>query len=299
MNLNHDAMLVNLRIDAWSGRKHDRDASNHVAATHDARTSSGRYNKCLLPKSALQPINSVCSAARVKHYEHSLPWDDTGYRLLPVANYDHYTSLMGTMRDKLVRERSQFLQDYDDHVDQARIDLGRLFRIDDYPSREQLQGKFQIRWRIIPVPDSEHFMARLATDDTDRVKRDIERHVSEQLHGAVGDLYRRLGEAVEHVSERLRNDENGKPLVFRDSLIENVRNLVDIVPRLNIFGDPVLAGLCDQVKDKIASVDPETLRPNEKFDPAARREVKREADALREQFAGYFPMPAAADREAA
>ena len=35
MNLTHDAMLVSLRINAWSGRLYDRQASNHVAAHHD------------------------------------------------------------------------------------------------------------------------------------------------------------------------------------------------------------------------------------------------------------------------
>ena len=48
MNLTHDAMLVSLRITAWSGRLYDRQASNHVAAHHDASASAGRYNKRLL-----------------------------------------------------------------------------------------------------------------------------------------------------------------------------------------------------------------------------------------------------------
>ncbi len=91
------------------------------------------------------------------------------------------------------------------------------------------------------VPDADHFIAKLACDDTDRVKRDIERQIEERLHDAVADLYRRLGEAVERVSERLQEDDNGKPLVFRDSMIDNIRGLVDVVPRLNIFGDDALA----------------------------------------------------------
>ena len=48
----HDAMLVSLRINAWSGRLYDRQASNHVAAHHEASASAGRYNKRLLPKAA-------------------------------------------------------------------------------------------------------------------------------------------------------------------------------------------------------------------------------------------------------
>jgi len=46
-------MLVSLRISAWSGRLYDREASDHVAAHHDASSSVGRYNKRVLPKAAL------------------------------------------------------------------------------------------------------------------------------------------------------------------------------------------------------------------------------------------------------
>ncbi|MXY41549.1 MAG: hypothetical protein F4Y62_17325 [Rhodospirillaceae bacterium] len=288
MNLTHDAMLVSLRIAAWSGRLYDRQASTHVAVHHEASTAAGRYNKCLLPKTAFAAINSTMSAARTAHYAQSLPWDDQGSRLLPVANYERYTGLMDGLRERMIRERARFIEDYEDNIDKARLDLGKLFRIAEYPSKEDLHGKFGMRYRIIPVPDADHFMAKLASDDTDRVKRDIESQIEERLHDAVGDLYRRLGEAVERVSERLREDDEGKPLVFRDSMIGNIRELVDIVPRLNIFGDETLAQLCGQVKEKIASVEPDALRPSKSFDPVARASVKREADALKERFAGYF-----------
>ena len=299
MNLTHDAMLVALHISAWSGRLYDREASNQVAAHNDASSTAGRYNKRLLPKAAFAALTATMSATRTTHYENSLPWDDKGARLLTVANYDHYTQLIDGLRERMIRDRARFIEDYDDHVDRARIDLGKLFRIQDYPSKEELQGKFAIRYRITPVPDADHFMARLASDDTERVKRDIERHVEEKLHDAVGDLYRRLGEAVERVSERLQTGDDGKPLVFRNSMIENIRELVDVVPRLNIFGDERLAILCQQVKDRIASADPDTLRPSATFNPAVRTQVKRDADAIMQQFAGYFGDRPAPDREAA
>ena len=219
MNLSHDAMLVGLRIAAWSGRQYDRKASTHVAVHHDASVSAGRYNKCLLPKAAFAALTATMSAARSAHYAQTLPWDDQGSRLLTVANYERYTELMDALRERMVRERARFIEDYDDNIDKARLDLGKLFRIEDYPSKEALRGKFGLRYRIIPVPDADHFMAKLASDDTDRVKRDIESQIEERLHDAVGDLYRRLGEAVERVSERLQEDDEGKPLVFRDSMI--------------------------------------------------------------------------------
>ena len=299
MDLNTDAMQVSLRITAWSGRIYDRQASNHVAVHHDASASAGRYNKRLLPKAAFAALTATMSEARTTHYAQTLPWDDQGARLLTVANYARYTVLLDGLRERMIRERARFIEDYDDYVEQARLDLGRLFRIEDYPSKTALQGKFGIRYRITPVQDAEQFMAKLASDDVARVKRDIEHHLQERLHDAVGDLYRRLGDAVARVSERLGEDDSGKPLVFRNSLIENIRDLVDVVPRLNIFGDHQLARLCEEVKDRIANVEPDTLRPTGNFDPVARAQVKRDADALREKFAGYFGHAIDGVREAA
>ena len=292
MNLTHDAMLVSLRINSWSGRLYDRQASQQVAVHNDADTSAGRYNKRLLPKQAFAALAATMSNARTSHNANTLPWDDQGGRLLTVANYERYTAALDTLVERVVRERARFIEDYDDYVDQARLDLGRLFRLEDYPGTEALQGKFAIRYRIVPVPDARHFMADLAQGETERVKRDIEQQVRTRLNDAQRDLYRRLGEAVERVGERLREDENGKPLVFRDSLIENIRELVDVVPRLNIFADDDLTMLCREVKDKFAGIEPDALRPSGRFDPNLRRQVKRDADALTAQFAGYF-APAA------
>ena len=92
---------------------------------------------------------------------------------MTVTNYAHYTELMNALRERVVRQRPRFIEDDDDYVDQAHL-VGKLFRIKDYTSKEVLQGKFAIRHRITPVPDAERFIAKLASDDTDQVKRDIE-----------------------------------------------------------------------------------------------------------------------------
>ncbi len=291
MNLIHDAMLVTFSLHGWSARRHDPKASQYVAVHHDAAATAGRYNKRLLPKAALAALNATQNQARKTHYTHTLPWDDAGARLLPVANYERYTHALDELIERIFTERERFLSEYDEHVERARLDLGRLFQLDDYPTREELRVRYSARYRIEPVPDSGHFLADLGAGENARVRRDIEHQVSLRLNGALGDLYRRLGEAVGHVCERLSEDQNGKPKVFRDSLIENLRELVDIVPRLNLFGDRHLEHLCEEVKHRIACVEPDVLRPTAasgKFDPAVRRRVKRDARDLAAHFAGYF-----------
>ncbi|MDE0033934.1 MAG: hypothetical protein OXU75_12490 [Deltaproteobacteria bacterium] len=63
-------------------------------------------------------------------------------------------------------------------------------------------------------------------------------------------------------------------------MISNIRDLVNVVPRLNIFGDHRLARLFEQVKDRSAGVEPDSLRPSKTFNPVVRDRIKRDADAL-------------------
>ena len=288
MDLTRDAMLVTLRIHHWSGRRYDRKASDHVAHHHDADADAGRYTKRLLPKAAFAALTRAVSAARSAHYDNTLPWDDQGRRLLSVDNFDHYTSDLDGCIERMVGARTRFIDDYAFHVARARANLGRLFDPDDYPPKEALAQRFRIRYQVTPVEDAGHFLARLGADDAARVRRDIERDVQARVHGALGDLYRRLGRAVEHVGERLQDGADGKPLVFRNSMIAHLRALVDVAPRLNLFGDAHLAHLCEQVKERIAAVEPDALRPSRSFDPGTRERVKQAAAELAPQFAGYF-----------
>ena len=106
MNLTHDAMLVSLRINSWSGRLYDRQASQQVAIHNDADTSAGRYNKRLLPKQAFAALAATMSNARTSHNANTLPWDDQGGRLLTVANYERYTTALDTLVERVVRARA-------------------------------------------------------------------------------------------------------------------------------------------------------------------------------------------------
>ena len=193
MDLNRDAMLVGLqhhrlvRPAATTARR-----ATMSPPTTTPRPAPGATTSACFPKAAFAALTATMSDARTKHYENRrCPGTTRARGCSPSPTTRTTPELMNALRERVVRQRARFIEDYDDYVDQARLDLGKLFRIDDYPSKEALQGKFAIRYRITPVPDADHFIAKLASDDTDRVKRDIERHIEEQLHDAVGDLYRR------------------------------------------------------------------------------------------------------------
>ena len=184
MDLTRDAMLVSLRINNWSGRRYDREASNDVALRNDADPSAGRYNKRPPAQGGLRrhdQDHEQGPGPALREYpppgttpdRASSPRPTTTTTLRPSTNSPSSWSPSATRSSTITNT----------NIDQARIGLGGLFRTEDYPAKSSLRHRFAIQYRIVPVPNPEHFLADLAAGDADRVKRDIEALVQERLQG--------------------------------------------------------------------------------------------------------------------
>jgi len=65
----------------------------------------------------------------------------------------------------------------------------------------------------------------------------------------------RVLSCVDRICERLADPD----AVFRDSLIDNLREVLEIAPALNIAGDPAVSRLVTECRDKLLKA-PDTLR---------------------------------------
>ncbi len=290
MDLQSEAMLVKLHIANWTGSITDKDATKELNTNKHAAVDAARVHKRLFPKEALRGISKTVSLARTTNYDHTLPWPDKGWRMLTVPAYDEYTRLMNEFREQLLTQRRKFLLNYDEYIVRARRELGSLFSDNDYPSIDQVKTRFDLSYRIQTIPDEQHFIADLAKSETEKIRRVMREQLQTDIDSAIKDLYNRLDETLSAISDRLGHDAGGKAMIFRDTLITNVRDLVEIIPRLNIFGDANLAKLCDDVRSRIANVDPDALRPNSaRFDPKERNRVRTEAEIMKQALQGCYP----------
>ena len=82
---------------------------------------------------------------------------------------------------------------------------------------------------------------------------------------------------------------------FRDSVVTNLVKLVDVMPKLNVTGDPELERLTAEVRASLL-VDPKDLRKSD----TVRADTAKAAAAIAQHMAGYMAgyQPSAA-REAA
>lgn len=242
MSIQDKAMLVTLSVSCWTARKQDKKVTAEVEKAHSAH-DAGRYNKLLVDKQYLDPLNSYAGTIRSYHYKMTMPWMDNGARLLPSKLFLPYSAEIRRHTVEYGKLVDKFLQEYPTLVHLARQRLGTMYDPDDYPSVQELQTKFGVETDITPVPSGSDFRVDLSDGERQRISEDITRKVAEREAAATSDAWRRVREVVGLVGIRLGADK----AVIRDSLIENVRDLAELLPGMNVRNDPLMEKVCQQI----------------------------------------------------
>ena len=251
------AMLAAVHISLWTAVKHDRKVSQDVADQHGAHHAAGRYNKQLLHGAArLDDLRTLAGQIRQYFYKVTLPWSDEGFRLLPSKFYFDVAAQMRRDTSDFELAVEAFLTVYPKYIAQVRPELNSLFREEDYPSAEKLRGKFGVKLDILPIPSGADFRVELSAEEQARVAREIDTSVRQSLARGTEDLWRRLREVVSHMADRLSEpDTRSHP-----TLVTNVAELVEILPRLNVVEDQELDRLAGQVRAKLCAHSTQELK---------------------------------------
>ncbi len=286
MSINQKAMLVYLNISFWTARKYDKRISREIEDQYNA-DEAGRYNKILIAKEHLANIQKIISAARSFHYENTLPWTDNGGRLLPAANYFNYINSIRNFKDDFEREVNNFLVVYPSLKDEARQRLNGMFNEEDYPDPATLEAKFAFKNNILPMPAADDFRVELMESEVESIRSSIKEQIEASTEAANHELWQRIFKVVSHMAERLSDPDNK----FKNSLVRNITELCDLLPKLNITDDPKLNDAVKEIKAKLTANDSQTLRDND----TVRSKTAAEAQKILNKMRHY--LPAAQEKE--
>lgn len=279
MNLNDRALLVQLSISQWTARKYDKKATRQVADANGTTMDAGRYNKALLPMNdLLDNIHKKTTYIRQKFYDNTLPWGIEGTMMLPTANYLAFMSDFRKERGEWNVLVDTFVQNYDGLVSSAQRILGSLYDPADYPSSIDIRQKFHMDMAVFPVPSTD-FRVSIGSDELTRIQQDVERRVQEAQSKAMTEVWQRLHDRVKHMAEKLADPK----AIFRDSMIENAREICALLPRLNFSDDPNLEAMRQQVEASLLR-HPDALRN----DPDLRRDTAAEAKKIMDAMSVFM-----------
>ena len=123
-----------------------------------------------------------------------------------------------------------------------------------------IERKYGFSIQVDPIPYADDFRVNLQSQEIAEIKADIEARVNESITMSMKDLWTRLQKAVSHMADRLSE----KDSVFRDSLINNLIELTELLPKLNLTNYQNLETIRKDIENNLCSFSPQILREDGK-----------------------------------
>lgn len=271
-----NAMLIDLNISVWTGRKMDKKVSEEVDASKGTKARAGNYHKKLMAGSdKLENIQKIVTAVRSWNYQQTLPWSDGCSRLLPMKNFFNYKETLNNFENQFNQAVDEFITEYPQLVSGSAFTLGDLFDRGEYPTADSLKEKFRFKFVFSPVPDAGDFRIEVEDEAKAELEAQYKSYYEQKLADAMADAWTRLHETLTHISERLDyTDENKKK--FWDSTITNATELCSLLSNLNVTNDPKLEDARQKLEKALSGVEPSDVRESE----AIRTSVKSKVDDI-------------------
>lgn len=201
----------------------------------------------------------------------TLPYPEPGIRLLDQKSLGLFANTMAAYRDRLHAAAAEFAGAYQQMKAEARRRLGTLFNNADYPAT--LEGLFDLEVSYPPIEPPRYLVAlspELYRQEQARVRERFESAIELAEQAFAGEL----GRLMQHLAERLSGTTDGRPRIFRDSAIENIREFIDRFERLNVRSSQQLDELVAQARATVAGLAPRELRASRSLRESVARDAR-------------------------
>ncbi len=271
-----NVILVEVNFSCWSAKTTDRKAGKEITMSKGANSvDAAKVQKNLLAGlNNLKKITDFVAIARNEFYKSTLPWSDSGQRLIPMAQFFDLKQWVNNTEIEFSSLVQTFLHEYPNLIAAQAFQLGQLFDRNEYPTVDEVKEKFRFRVAFLPLPDSGDFRVDAPQEALDEMAAQYEVVMKERVSKVSDELWGRLRNCLEHMSERLSSNPDGTKKIFRGSLINNAIDECDMIQKLNVTGDAKIEKARAMLENAIAGLDADMLRESD----VVRVEVKKKVD---------------------
>lgn len=263
--LQSSAMILRLHISMYTGRKADKTTQQEVVTGKGARSKGAAsvYKSLFAGDADLEAINTFQARARKIISYMTLPWSDSGERLVSTRNYFEVAAELSALRTEFDRLVDVFVDGYATKVSNAAFALGDLFNRGEYPQPNDIKHKFEFSYSFEPVPTHNDFRVDLQNETIDTLRKQYEQAAQQRLDAAMKDVWDRVMAEATRLRDKMIVPESGKrPRIF-ESTLDGFKQLIGSLEALNITNDPALEDVRVKLKNTIEPVDIDSLRESD------------------------------------
>jgi hypothetical protein len=226
---------------------------------------------------AYKAVTAVRNKATSSWRSVSLPYPEPGIRLIRQDKIDQFAAQMAQFQEELAEAVENLDRRYNELKAAARQRLGSLFDAADYP--DSLAGMFEITFEFPSIEPPSYLLGLNPQLYEDECRR-VEQRFDEAIRLAEEAFVAELAKLVSHLTERLTGQEDGRPKVFRDSIVENLTEFFQRFRQLNVRSSEQLDNLVADAQRIVRGVEPQDLRDNQGLRQHVATEMSRVQSVL-------------------
>ncbi len=206
---------------------------------------------------AYKSVTAIKSKIAATWKDMSLPFPESGIRLIRRDRIDEFVGLLTDLRVELADAVNNLDRHYGDLKQAASERLGRLFNSVDYPAT--LVGLFDISWDF-PSVEPPGYLRDLNPALYDAERARVAARFDEAVQLAEQAFLDEFARLVGHLAERISGGEDGERKIFRDSAISNLTDFFERFKSLNVRSNDQLDALVAQAQQAVRGVGARDLR---------------------------------------
>lgn len=277
-NLSHNAMLVILNQRAWTAKAVDMDIAAATEQAYEAEQGTLRVIKELTPKEFVQPVYQIMWLGRKEHYRMTVHGLSHGQHLLAAKMVDRYTMIQLEIKENFNFAVDRFLSVYPDILSGAPARLNKAYKASDFPSESSIKGYFEYRHSFLPVPVvADWRIEGMGQKDMNDMRGAVEDEVRAMFNNATKEVFERARGVLANIAAQADDYKPGPGSGggLRDAAIANLKEVSDLVMRMNVTNDPELDALGKEMVENFANLEAARLRKDEELRKSLSETAKR------------------------
>jgi len=276
------AVLLNLRVTCFGTRRVLDDSQYEVDAAKE-KTSAAKQ---ICRSEELRAIKKYQAGVRKWVADRTIPGYEglQAVKLSAIPAFEDYFRAAVPYFEMLV---DRFIYAYPtlkyrDSLSKDAGGLGALYDERDYPDVDKVRAAFSIQHGYVEL-GAAGSLRSISSELYEREEQKIKAQFVNALEEGQALIRGQFASLVFHVNERLTPNADGKPKVFRDSLVSNIKEFAQTFSLRN-YGDGELEALVNQLAESMEGVSPSDLRSKD----VTRAKVQAVTQSIKDKLDGML-----------
>lgn len=191
--------------------------------------------------------------------------------------------ILAKLRDYKDRQRPElvetFIRAYPRLCEESKRKRGEWADDNDYTDAETARDEFSFSWEYLSfsAPEQLKTISRAVyEEEREKAARRLD-VAAEEIRALMRST---MAELVTHLKDRLDSEKDGKPKVFKDATVNNLKEFLETFNLRNVTGDRELEAQVEKAKSLLNGVEAKKLRDNDSLRSYVQKEMTKVSDTL-------------------